>query len=152
MKREDTRTLQPAAQEEKRKLAVRLSKRGMMYKEIAEELGVHPLTVGRWLAKYREGGMKALLAQARGRRVGSGRQLTLDEEDRLQQLLVDKTPDQLKLQYALWTRQAVQQLIKQETGKAVPIRTVGEYLKRWAFTVQKPKKQAYEQRPAEVKR
>ena len=33
------------------------------------------------------------------------------------------------------------------------IRTVGEYLKRWGFTVQKPKKKkAYEQRPAEVQR
>lgn len=32
------------------------------------------------------------------------------------------------------------------------IRTVGEYLKRWGFTVQKPKKKACEQRPAEVQR
>lgn len=32
------------------------------------------------------------------------------------------------------------------------IRTVGEYLKRWGFTVQKPKKKAYEQRSAEVQR
>ncbi len=46
----------------------------------------------------------------------------------------------------------MQQLIKQETGLRVPIRSVGEYLKRWGFTVQKPKKQAYEQRPAEVQR
>lgn len=152
MQREDARTLHPAAQEEKRRLAVRLSRRGMTQKQIADEVGVHPLTVGRWLAKYREGGMKALLAQTRGRREGSGRQLTPEEEDRLQALLVDETPDQLKLPYALWTRQAVQQVIQQETGKSVPIRTVGEYLKRWGFTVQKPKKQAYEQRPSEVKR
>ncbi|MBB3189213.1 transposase [Halomonas cerina] len=103
----------------------RIVKRRMTQKQIAEELDVHPLTVGRWLAKYREGGMKALLAQTRGRREGAGRQLTPDEEDRLQMLLVDKTPDQLKLPYALWTRQAVQQLIKQETGKPVLIRTVG---------------------------
>lgn len=32
----------------------------------------------------------------------------------------------------------------------MPIRTVGEYLKRWGFTPQKPLKRAYEQRPAEV--
>ena len=152
MKREDARTLHPAAQEEKRKLAVRLSKRQMTNKDIAKTIGVHPLTVGRWLAKYRESGMKALLAQIRGRREGSGRQLTPDEESHLQAMLVDKTPDQLKLQYALWTRQAVQLLIKLETGKWVPIRTIGEYLKRWGVAVQKPTKQAYEQRPAEVKR
>jgi len=151
MDKEDARKLHPAAQEEKRKLAVRLSKRGLLNKDIAEQVSVHALTVGRWLAKYREGGMKALLAQTRGRRVGSGRQLTPEQEDTLQRMLIDKTPDQLKLQYALWTRSAVQQLIKQETGLTVPIRSVGEYLNRWGFTVQKPKKQAYEQRPAEVK-
>ena len=152
MIKEDARTLDSAAQEEKRKIAVRLSKRGFTHKEIAEQVGVHYLTVGRWLAKYRVSGMKALLTQVRGRRLGSGRQLSVEQEQRLRRLLIDKTPDQLKLQYALWTRQAVQQLIKQETGLMVPIRSVGEYLKRWGFTVQKPKKQAYEQRPAEVQR
>jgi transposase len=34
----------------------------------------------------------------------------------------------------------------------MPIRTVGEYLKRWSFTLQKPLKRAYEQRPVEVRR
>lgn len=121
----------------------------MKNKEVAKELGVHPLTVGRWLAKYREGGMKALLAQARGRREGSGRQLTPDEESRQQAKLVDKPPDQLKLLYSLWTRKAVQQWIKLETGKWL---SISEYLKRWGFTVQKPKKQDNEQRPAELKR
>jgi hypothetical protein len=29
----------------------------------------------------------------------------------------------------------------------MPIRTVGEYLKRWGFTPQKPLKKAYEQKP-----
>lgn len=60
-------------------------------------------------------------------------------------------PDQLKLRYALWTREAVQQLMAQETGVKIAIRTLGEYLKRWGFRVQKPKKRAYEQRPAEVR-
>ena len=34
----------------------------------------------------------------------------------------------------------------------MPLRTVGEYLKRWGFTPQKPLKRAYEQRPAEVRK
>jgi transposase len=33
----------------------------------------------------------------------------------------------------------------------MPIRTVGEYLKRWRYTPQKPLKQAYEQNPKVVK-
>ena len=34
----------------------------------------------------------------------------------------------------------------------MPIRTVGEYLKRWGFTPQKPLRRAYEQNPKSVKR
>jgi hypothetical protein len=58
----------------------------------------------------------------------------------------------LKLDYVLWTRKAVMELIGQETGMAMPIRTVGEYLKRWGFTPQKPAKRAYEQNPKAVQR
>ena len=48
---------------------------------------------------------------------------------------------------ALWTRQAVRSLIAQVSGVSMPIRTVGEYLKRWGMTPQKPLKRAYEQDP-----
>ncbi len=54
--------------------------------------------------------------------------------------------------FALWTRQAVQQLIKHQYKIEMPIRTVGEYLKRWGFTPQKPTKRAYEQNPKAVKK
>lgn len=150
---EDARTLPAAAQEEKRKQAVRMWKTGSYtHREIGDQVGVHYLTIGRWIKKYQEGGAKALQARTRGRREGSGRRMTQEQETMIQKQLIDKTPDQLKLRYALWTREAVQQLIQQITGLKLAIRTVGEYLKRWGFTVQKPKKKAYEQRPAEVQR
>jgi DDE superfamily endonuclease/winged helix-turn-helix protein len=56
----------------------------------------------------------------------------------------------LGISSALWTRQAVQELIKQRVGIRLPIRTVGEYLKRWGFTPQKPVRKAYKQDPEEV--
>ncbi len=61
-----------------------------------------------------------------------------------------KTPDQLKLPFALWTRKAVQEAIAQHYGVILPMRTVGEYLHRWGFTPQKPVKRAYEQQPERV--
>ena len=67
-------------------------------------------------------------------------------------LLLTPFPDQLKLPFALWTRIAVQQLIKQLWAIKMPIRTVGEYLKRWGFTPQKPLRKAYEQNPKAVKK
>ncbi|MFC4876464.1 IS630 family transposase [Microbulbifer halophilus] len=149
--KEDARTLPASAQEEKRKQAIRMWKTGSYtHSEIGEQVGVHYLTVGRWIKKYQAGGTRALHAKPRGRQEGTGRWLTPEQETLIQKHLIDKTPDQLKLRYALWTRQAVQQLIQQETGLKIAVRTVGQYLKRWGFTVQKPRKKAYEQRPAEV--
>ncbi len=57
----------------------------------------------------------------------------------------------MKMDFALWTRAAVMALIKQELAIELPVRTVGEYLKRWGFTPQKPIRRAYEQRPEAVK-
>lgn len=70
----------------------------------------------------------------RGRPVGPGRRLLPHEETQLRKDRVDKCPDQLKLPFALWTRQAVALHIKVRFGIEVPIRTIGDYLKRWGFT------------------
>ena len=50
---EDARTLPAAAQEEKRKQAVRLHKKGCNYREIGELVGVRDLTVGKWIRAYK---------------------------------------------------------------------------------------------------
>jgi hypothetical protein len=52
----------------------------------------------------------------------------------VQWLIQDRTPDQLKLSYALWTRQAVNELIDVRFGIRIQIRTMGKYMKRWCFT------------------
>lgn len=71
---EDARTLSALAQEEKRKQAIRMWKTGRYtHREIGEQVGVHYLTVGRWIKKYQAGGLQALHARPRGREVGSGR-------------------------------------------------------------------------------
>ena len=69
----------------------------------------------------------------------------------MQRLICDKRPEQLKMDFALWNRGAISQLIEQECGISMPIRTVGHYLKRWGFTPQKPIRRAYEQHPEAVK-
>jgi transposase len=78
--------------------------------------------------------------------------LTLEQERRIQQLMVDKTPEQLRLKFALWTRRAVKEVAFREFGVALPLRTISHYLKRWGFTVQRPVVRAYERNPVEVKR
>ncbi len=152
MKKDDARTFTPETQEQLRRQAIRLKKKGHRYVEIAEIVGVHRNTVSNWWQVYEREGLKGLHSKPRGFEPGHWRTLTASQEQEIQGVIVEKTPDQLQLVFALWTRQAVQELMKIRLGITMPIRTVGEYLKRWGFTPQKPLKQAYEQRPAAVRK
>jgi hypothetical protein len=58
----------------------------------------------------------------------------------------------IKLPFALWTRKAIQSVIYQMWRVLIAIRTIGEYLKRWGFTPQKPMKRACERSPKAVKK
>jgi transposase len=152
MKKIDTRSLKPEAQQQLRNQAARLFKKKWRNKDIAEALGVSYVTVSKWKSVYREKGSKGLKLEKRGRPFGALRTLTPDQEKEVRKAITDKCPDQLKLPFALWTRKAVQQLIFGMWSIKMPIRTVGEYLKRWNFTPQKPLKKAYEQNPKAVKK
>lgn len=151
MEKTDTRKLKPEVQQQIRQQAIRLSKEGRKNKEIAKIVGVHYITVCRWFRIYKNEGTNGICSKKRGRRSGTLRTLSMEQEKELQKAIRDKCPDQLKLPFALWTRIAVQQVIKERWSIDMPIRTVGEYLKRWGFTPQKPLRRAYKQNPKAVK-
>ena len=124
----------------------------MVFREIAEIVDVHLVTAQSWDRKYKSSGPKALKSKQRGRKSGEHRRLSKTQETEIQKLICDTTPDQLKLPFALWTRQAIVKLIGDRYNIKIPVRTMGHYLKRWGYTPQKPLKRAYEQRPSDIKR
>jgi transposase len=89
--------------------------------------------------------------QRTGRPLGSGRTLNDEQAAHLQQLLDTRLPEEVGIAAPLWTRRAVRDLIRQEYGTAMPLRTVGEYLRRWGYTVKRPRRHARDQDPAEVR-
>jgi len=148
----DARKLKTDAQQLLRNQVIRLHKAGKTYKEISKIVGIHLSTACKFYKAYERGGCSAVKIKKRGRQKGSGRTLSPEQEKELKKAITDKTPDQLKFPFALWTRAAVQQLVKQLFGIQMPIRTVGEYLSRWGFTPQKPLRRAYEQNPKLVQK
>ena len=76
--------------------------------------------------------------------------LTPEKEKEIRKSIEDKTSDQLKMPYVLWTREAVKELIERKHSIRIAIRTVGKYLALWGFTPRKPLKKAYEQNPKQV--
>jgi transposase len=134
-----------------RQMVIRLRQQsGMPLKELAAVSGVHYRTVEDWLSRARREGEGALGEKRRGRRVGTGRKLTLADEAWLRDQIVGQCPGQLRLPFALWTRPAIKALIRERFGLTLQDRLVGKYLKRWGFTPQRPIKRALEQDPAKI--
>ena len=151
MEKIDARKHSPQTQYEMRKQVIRLRSKGFLNKDVAEGVGISVGRASKIWQSYKKEGSKAIRLGRRGRREGENRTLNKEQEAKLKRDLIDKMPDQFKLAFALWTRDAVKLLIKQQFGIDMPIRTVGEYLKRWGFTPQKPVKRAYEQSSQAVK-
>ena len=74
------------------------------------------------------------------------------QEQEIQDLITDQLPEQLKLDFALWTRKAVKELVEKKFGIIVAINTMGDYLRKWGLTPQNPKKKAYEQDDKKVQK
>lgn len=140
----DARTLGQEAQHEVRRQAIKLYLKGSGPSIIAKDLDVHRNTVTGWIQRYDKGGMKALGIGKRGPRPGTTLQIDVVTQNDIRKQLVEKHPDQLKLPFALWTREAVGLLITERTGQVLDLRQVGRYLKRWGFTPQRPVKRAYQ--------
>lgn len=151
MNKPDARFLDPTTQNYLRQQAIRLREQGRRFIDIAAYLGVHRNTVAQWWQQYKQCGKSALKQRTRGVKYGEWRTLSPWEEETVQRLIREYFPDELEIDSALWTRLAVQVLIEQQYGVKMPIRTVGEYLKRWGLTPQKPLKRAYEQEEKVVK-
>jgi transposase len=152
MREDDRRTLSAEAQFERRKRAVRLHRKGYSIGQVMDIMGMAYNSVRYCIELAQLGGLAALKPKAVGRKVGQKRKLTTQQEQQVQRLICDKRPEQLKMEFALWNRAAVGQLIEQECGIKLPTRSVDNYLARWGFTPQKPIKKAYEQRPEAVKK
>ena len=148
----DTRSLSDDALETLRRRAVAMCEAGQSQVLIASALGVHENTVSRWLKTFRSVGAVGLKRQKRGRRPVEQRLLSEAQEALVKKLITDNCPDQLKLPFALWTREAVRDLIKARFEVTLALRTVTDDLKRWSFTPQRPMKRATERQDARIQK
>lgn len=151
MKKRDIRVLGSAAQEDIRIRTVKAVLEGMTQVEAASVFGIKRQVIGRWIKRYKIGGLKGLKAKRRGRPRGFGR-LKAWQAAQVSKTVVHRQPDQLRLGFSLWTREAVGELIIRKFGVKFSLMHVGRYLKRWGFTPQKPLRRAFEQDPEAVRR
>jgi transposase len=150
MEKQDFRTIPESARAVIRENAIRLIKSGKKKKEVAIIYGVKAGTITDWVKKHSLGGSKGLKSKKKGVKSEDKKLLSSSQEQLIQKMIIDKMPDQYKLDFGLWTRKAVKELVERELGIVLAVNTMGDYLRKWGFTPQKPKKRAYEQNPKAV--
>jgi transposase len=147
----DFRKLSIAQQAELRRVAVNMVLGGMKRIDAAAAIGVNRRFVGEWMRAYEQDGEAALAGGKRGRRPGEQKALNRQQEAMIRRMIASKCPDQLELPFALWTREAVAQLIERKTGISLSLSAVGSYLAAWNFTPQKPIRRATERDDAAIR-
>jgi len=120
------RTLSFEAREERRRQVVGLRRRGWTYEAIAGQTGLSRTGVFNICQRYAQESARALKDKRGGRKVGDCRALTAEQEAEICRLICDKTPEQLKMPFALWNRQAVRRLILDRYGVTLTPQGVGK--------------------------
>jgi len=132
VKTQDARSLPAKAQEALRLRVVKAVRDGLTQTEAARLFGVARGTVNGWMDLWAQQGSRALRARRRGRPPKP--RLALEKVQTTVQLILSRYPDQLRLPFTLWTREAVQQLLARRFGLEVSVWTVGRYLRTWGLT------------------
>jgi transposase len=139
----DARTLSPDAQEDLRRRVVYSIRVDKLSPSAAGRLhGVTRQSASKWNAMVHEGGTKTLKSRRRGPKPTPRIDPVIERD--IKRMIRNDTPDQLLLPFALWSREAVVELIAKKTGRRVSLATAGRYLKHWNYTPQKPMRRAYE--------
>ena len=102
--------------EARRRLAVRRVDEGWSQKDVAAFLGVHPVTVAKWVARHRADGDDGLAAKPTP---GRPRFLTADQERKVLGWLAEP-PTEHGFRTDLWTARRVAELIRPAVRRAVP--------------------------------
>ncbi|WP_428485115.1 IS630 family transposase [Rhodopila sp.] len=150
MKR-DGRTFDHGTLETIRLMAVERVRDGEAPSAVIASYGFNRTSVYRWLkAAAKPGrGLRALRAR---RAAGRPRSLTPRQERQVFRWVNGKDPRQYGLDFGLWTRSTVADLIGRKFGIQLGLSAVGELLAKLGLTPQKPLQRAYQRDPEAIER
>ena len=150
MKR-DGRTLDRKTQEAIRLMAVERVREGESAAAVIEAYGFNRTTIYKWIkAALQPGvGIKALRAT---KATGRPRSLTPTQERQVFRWINGRDPRQYGLDFGLWTRAVVVELIDKKFGVRLGLTAVGELLAKLGLTPQKPLQRAYQRDPEAIER
>ena len=149
MARRDARELDHKTLEQIRIRAVERVQAGESPEVVIKALGFSRSCIYTWLALYRSGGWGALKA-----RVLRGRPMKIVPAQMkwLYETVTGKSPLQFRFEFALWTREMIQMLLREEFSLKLSLTSVGRLLRQLGLSCQRPLFRATEQDPERVRR
>ena len=132
-------------------MAVERVREGELASEVIAAYGFNRTTIYKWLkAALRPGmGIKALHST---KATGRPRSLTPVQERQVFRWVNGRDPRQYGLDFGLWTRAVVAELIGKKFGVQLGLTAVGELLARLGLTPQKPLQRAYQRDPEAIEK
>lgn len=132
-------------------MAVERVREGEPAAKVIEAYGFNRTTIYKWLkAALQPGlGIRALRAS---KAPGRSRTLTPRQESQVFRWVNGRDPRQYGLDFGLWTRAVVADLIEKKFGIKLGVTAIGELLARLGLTPQKPLQRAYQRDPIAIER
>lgn len=148
MKR-DGRTLDRATLETIRLMAIERVREGESPTEVIASYGFNRTTIYKWLKALANPGLGVKALRAR-KATGRPRTLTAAQEQQVFRWVNGRDPRQYGLDFGLWTRAVVAELIAEKFGVTLGVTAVGALLAKLGLTPQKPLQRAYQRDPVAV--
>jgi len=149
MPHRDARELDHKTLEEIRIRAVEQVQTGESPEAVIKALGFSRSCIYTWLALYRSGGWGALKARAlKGRPM----KISAAQMKWLYETVTGKNPLQFRFEFALWTREMIRMLLREEFSLKLSVTSVGRLLRQLGLSCQRPLFRATEQDPERVRR
>lgn len=150
MKR-DGRTLDHGTLETIRLMAVERVREGEPACAVIASYGFSRTTIYKWLTAAAQPGVGLRALKARPA-PGRPRSLTPRQERQVFRWINGRDPRQYGLDFGLWTRSVVADLIERKFGIKLGLTAIGELLAKLNLTPQKPLERAYQRDPEAIER
>lgn len=147
MREDDGRKLDHKTLEALRVRAVGQVEKGARVEDVAAALGLNRSSVFKWVAAYHAGGKKALRARPVP---GRPPKLSGVQTEEIYQIVAGTNPDQHQLDFGLWTRDLVRQIIATRFGVELSLPSVGRLLHKLGMSPQRPLHRAWQSDPQAV--
>lgn len=123
---------------------------GETQKRASQLFGFSPTSMCKYIAEYKRSGSRGLLYQKRGVKPGTHSKLTNEQISELRSRIISNTPDELGLEYTLWTSKVICEYVEKTFQVTYAERSMRDLMVRLGFSSQKPIARSYRRDPEKI--